>query len=92
MTTLTTPPSKPNETTTNEASILALLPAHVRGSFKIVRHSAADEPLYFAAEHTDTYMAPNHRADDIYDAERALKRAGFDTWRMRAHVEIHFAA
>lgn len=89
---MTTTSTKPNATTTNEASILALLPAHVRASFKIVRYSNAGEPLYFAAEHTDTHKAPNHRADDIYDAERALKRAGFDTWRMRAHVEIHFAA
>jgi hypothetical protein len=82
---------KPSATTTNEASILSALPSHVRASFKIVRASNDREALYFKAEHTNTHAAPNHRADDVYDAERALKRAGFETWRERAHVEIHFA-
>lgn len=82
----------PNATTTNEASILAALPSHVRAFFKVVRRANAAEPLYFAAEHTNTFAASNRRADDIYDAERALKRAGFDTWREEFHVEVHFAA
>jgi hypothetical protein len=69
------------------ASVTAAIPAQLRGTFQVVAKSG-----YVVVEHANTYASAMQRSEELYDAEVALKRARFTTWRGVFSVEVHAAA
>jgi hypothetical protein len=80
------PVPRPTSPTPTVASVTAAIPAVLRKAVQVVAKSG-----YVVVEHANTYASAMQRSEELYDAEVALKRAGFTTWRGVFSVEVHAA-
>lgn len=67
-------------------AVEAAIPAQLRKTFQVTAKLG-----YVVAEHVNTYASASQRGEELYDAEVALKRVGFTTWRGVFSVEVHAA-
>lgn len=81
------PVPRPTSPTPTVASVTAAIPAQLRNTFQVGMRLG-----YVVVEHANTYASAMQRSEELYDAEVALKRAGFTTWRGVFSVEVHAAA
>jgi len=81
------PVTRPTPLMPTVANVTAAIPAQLRSTFQVVTRLG-----YVVVEYTNDYASAQQRNDEIYDLERALKSAGFATWRGVFSVEVHAAA
>ena len=65
------------------SAVLAALPAELRSAFV-----ALTAPYGVALEHNDCAASPNHREEQIHDAERALE-GRFIVCRFGLRIEVY---
>jgi hypothetical protein len=80
------PVPRPTPPTPTVANVSDAIPAQLRSTFQVVKRLG-----YVVVEYTNDYASAQQRNDEIYDVERALKSAGFMTWRGVFSVEVHAA-
>jgi hypothetical protein len=78
--------TRPTPPTPTVGSVTDAIPAQLRSTFQVVTRLG-----YVVVEYTNDYASAQQRNDEIYDLERALKSAGFTTWRGVFSVEVHAA-